>query len=542
MYCEICKKDILYKPNFFVRYHLKLQHSVDPKEYYDTFIRKCGEGICSVCNKETKFVSLSVGYKKYHKKCISKDKKIKEKVKNTNNNKSLEEEKIRIQKIKSTKLKKYGFSGYNNSEKRKQTCIDKYGVEHYVMTSQFSKKSKKTCIDKYGVENVSQLEFVKNKCVKTYNKNKKDGVYYNKLSHNRKIDLVNKILNENNFILLNYILNDKIHIKCNKCNNDITIRTHYLYLKNKNNREICPYCNDIFISSFEEKEVYNFIKENYKGVILKNNKNVIKPYEFDIYIPDLKLAFEFNGLYWHNELNKDKNYHLNKTILSEKNGIHLVHIYEDEWIYKNEIIKSRILNLLKVNNIKIYGRQCKVKEISYNLTKEFLNKNHLQGNVNSKIKLGLFYNNELVSLMIFGKQRISLGNKSDNGSYELLRFCNKLNINVIGSASKLYKYFIQKYSPQKVISYADRSWTMNNGNNIYDKLGFEFVNYTLPNYFYIIGDVRENRFKYRKDVLIRDGFDKLLTEREIMLQRGIYRIYNSGNLKYINTYMKGDNN
>jgi len=97
-----------------------------------------------------------------------------------------------------------------------------------------------------------------------------------------------------------------------------------------------------------------------------------------------------------------------------------------------------------------------------------LENNHLQGFVGGKVKLGLFFENELVSLMSFGKRRVAMGKKSTNGEYELLRFCNKLNTNVLGGASKLFKHFKENYKPKEITTYADRSHS--NG-GLYEKLG-----------------------------------------------------------------------
>ena len=292
----------------------------------------------------------------------------------------------------------------------------------------------------------------------------------------------------------------------------------------------CPRCSKLL--SNVENDLKDFIKNNYNNQILYNIRNIISPYELDIYLPDLKLAFEFNGLYWHSELYKDKNYHLNKTLKCEEQGIHLVQIYEDDWNFKQEIVKSRILNLLGKSN-KLYARNCKIKEISFKDAKEFLESNHLQGGCVDKVRLGLYDGDALVSLMTFGKLRKNLGQKDKEGCWELLRFCNKLNISVIGGAHKLFNYFIKNFEFKNILSYADRSWTMNNGKTLYDKLGFYLKNLSQPNYFYINNMIRENRFKYRKDQLIKKGFDPNKSEHEIMLGQGLYRIYDSGCAKYI---------
>ena len=281
--------------------------------------------------------------------------------------------------------------------------------------------------------------------------------------------------------------------------------------------------------------IKNFIKKNYNGIIEYKNKDIICPYEIDIYLPELKLGFEFNKLYKHSILFKEKKYHKNVTEMAEKHGIKLIQIYEDDWNYKQDIIKSRILNLLG-KSIRIYARKCEVKEIDNNkLVRDFLLKTHTQGFVGSKIKIGLFYENELVSLMTLGSFRKAMGRRGVEGSYEMLRFCNKLNINIVGGASKLFKYFIDKYNPVEVLSFADRSWS--NG-DLYRKLGFEFIQETQPNYYYVIEGKRKHRFGFRKDVLIKRGGNPDKTEHEIMADLGIDRIYDSGNLKFL--FKRGD--
>lgn len=296
------------------------------------------------------------------------------------------------------------------------------------------------------------------------------------------------------------------------------------------NTKFCTICNPLGKHASGQEILFaDFLKLLCNDEILFNNRKIIEPNELDVYIPKLNLAFEFNGLYWHNELYKNEKYHKNKTEECENQGIHLIHIYEDDWIHKQDIVKSRILNLIGKSE-KIFARKCKIKEINDNkIVKEFLEKNHLQGFIGSKIRIGLFYNEELVSLMTFGSLRKLTGKNFIDGSYELLRFCNKLNTNVVGGASRLFKYFIKNYNPIEVISYADRSWSQG---DLYKKLGFEFLNKTEPNYYYIIDGVRKHRFGFRKDVLMKNGYDFHKTEHEIMLDRKIYRIYDSGSLKY----------
>jgi hypothetical protein len=228
-------------------------------------------------------------------------------------------------------------------------------------------------------------------------------------------------------------------------------------------------------------------------------------------------------------LYKSNDYHLKKTEECEKQGIHLIHVFEDDWIYKQDIVKSRIMSLL-CKSEKIYARKCEIKEIKDNkLVKDFLETNHLQGYIGAKVKLGLYFEEKLVSLMTFGNLRKSMGKKSSHNTYELIRFCNELNVNIIGGASKLLKYFVKNYKPEEIISYADRSWSQG---NLYKKLGFEFVCKTRPNYYYVIDGHKKYRFSFRKDILVKNGYDPKKSEHQIMNDRKIYRIYDSGHLKF----------
>jgi hypothetical protein len=162
---------------------------------------------------------------------------------------------------------------------------------------------------------------------------------------------------------------------------------------------------------------------------------------------------------------------------------------------------------------------------------KFLNDNHLQGYVNSSIRVGLYYGDELVSLMAFGKKRGSLGNKGKQNDWELYRFCNKLNTSIAGGASKLLKYFINNYHPNSIESFSSND--ISNG-ELYKTLGFSYLSITKHSYWYIDKDMnRYHRFKFRKSELVKNGENPSESEFEIMKAKGYYRIYDSGQTKYI---------
>ncbi len=296
----------------------------------------------------------------------------------------------------------------------------------------------------------------------------------------------------------------------------------------------CPVC--FHHISKAEKEVFSFLKPYFSDIV-NNDRSLIKPLELDIVIPSKKTAIEFCGLYWHSEsAGKDKNYHLNKLNKCNEAGYRLITIFEDEWLHKKDIVKNRLLYLLGISNSeKIYARNCTIKEINNSTKNYFLNTYHLQESDSSRVKLGLFYNDKLVSVMTFSKGSLAKHNLKDNDSYyELSRFCLDYNYNVVGSAGKLLKYFINNYNPSEIISYADKRWS---DGDLYKKLGFTFEHDSQPNYWYIVGDKRVHRFNFRKSELNKKlkHFDPNLTEYQNMLNNGYHRIYDCGNSKWVLT-------
>jgi len=289
-------------------------------------------------------------------------------------------------------------------------------------------------------------------------------------------------------------------------------------------------------TSKPQLELKQFIENELKLMVLSNNKKVLHGVELDLFIPSHNIAIEYNGLYWHSEkMGKTRNYHISKTILCESENIRLIHIFEDEWLFKKDIVKNRLKHILKTSTDRIYGRKCSIIEIESDTKKEYLEKNHIQGNDSSQIRLGLLNNKILVGVMTFSKPRRALGYDNNVGVdiYELVRFASD---NVIGGADKLLKYFINTYKPKKIISYADRRWSVG---GLYEKLGFNFINSTKPNYWYTKNyRKREHRFNYRKDKLIGMGYDPNKSEFEIMDDIGYGRVWDCGSLKY---EMKLDN-
>ena len=337
---------------------------------------------------------------------------------------------------------------------------------------------------------------------------------------------------------------DKVIIFCNELDDNGNVHGDFeviprLFLIGKYK---CPKCFNKN-KSFGEQSLIDFIQSNVNCKIeLKNREILSDKKELDIYISSKNIAIEYHGLYWHSTSwnDKTKDYHLKKTIGCEENGIQLIQIYEDEWYSKQEIIKSRLLNLLGKNKFIIGARKCKIKQVTVEEERIFLNNNHLQGYIASTICYGLYWlspiNNKeyLVALMSFGPLRKNLGSSNQEGHYELYRFVTAKNFSIPGGASRLFKHFIKKFNPKQIISFADRRWSTNINKNLYEQIGFKFDSYTEPGYFYLLHGKRVNRFSLRKDILItKYGCPENISEKEFCEKQNWPRIYDSGQLKYI---------
>lgn len=266
-------------------------------------------------------------------------------------------------------------------------------------------------------------------------------------------------------------------------------------------------------------------------------------FDLDIYLPDNNIAIEFNGLYFHSEYagGKLQYYHLNKTKECEKLGIHLIHIFEDEWVNKRKIVESRIKNLLGKTETILYARKCEIREVNFQISSKFLEDNHIQGKTSTgRVHLGLFHEDILISLMTFGLPRNSMGNKNkQENEWELQRFCNKINYSVIGGASRLLKYFENHYKISKIISFADRRWTSTLKGSLYDELGFILTSLGDPNYWYLVEPMKRSyRFSYTKGKILKifTNAKSELSEWENMIELGFDRIWDCGSLKYEKAY------
>jgi len=411
-------------------------------------------------------------------------------------------------------------------EKSKDSLNKKYGADTIFKLEEFKKTNKLNFKKKYGVTSPMYVtEFVDK--LKNTIRIKHLKILIPKLqSHN--LELIDDYKqNKNGNTSQSY------NFKCYKCD---TIFNSTLLGSGK--IPICRKCHPITKNSKLEQIIKDHLNDlNIRHI--NGDRKILNGKEIDIYLPDYNLGFEINGNYFHSELNGDKlkSYHISKSKECFDKNITLIQIFEDEILLKKDIVLSKINSKIQQSS-KIFARKCVIKEIEKKQSSEFLNSNHLQGDSIDKVRLGLYYNNELVSVMTFGKKRSSLGNRKNIvNEYELIRFSNKINLTVVGGFSKLLKNFIKKYNPSKIETFADIRWSgLDYQNTVYFKNNFNFVKQTPPNYWYLNTERflnRYHRFTFRKDVLVKEGYDKNLTEWEIMKIKGYDRIWDCGSLKFV---------
>lgn len=282
----------------------------------------------------------------------------------------------------------------------------------------------------------------------------------------------------------------------------------------------CSLCN---ISS-GHNGLLNFIKSKYHGKILVNDRNALNGLEIDIYLPDINLGFEFNGLYYHSfnrlETTREIYRHADKLDIS---GIRIIQIFENEWLEKRNIIESMICHYLGLS-YKIYARNCIVSELTSNDFMRCINDWHIAGPKYAACRYGLYFDNQLVSAIGFSRH--------NKHSWEIIRYATKSGCVVVGGLSKMFNKFLNDHNPPEVMTYADRRISVG---NCYNKIGFKLVKVTRPNYFYVKGSKLFSRLSFQKHKL-KDKlsvFDPNLSESANMFNNGFRRLWDAGHMKFL---------
>ena len=293
-------------------------------------------------------------------------------------------------------------------------------------------------------------------------------------------------------------------------------QTPHNHLKGTN----CPSCGASI--SKPEIKLKDFIRSFYKGEIITNSKNIIPPMELDIFVPTLNLAIEFNGGYWHSEIFKDKNYHLHKYNLCKSKGIRLISIWEWEYLKDKNKIENFIKNLI-LEKKKLFARKLQIKEVDVKTQREFLDINHLQGYVPCTLALGLYKEDELVQLMTLRAK------DKKNKFYEIGRLATKTGFTVVGGTKRLFKHLLSLVDFETIISYNNMDKFTG---DTYESLGMIYESISIP-YGWIRNTEYLPRYATQKSKLVKQGYDKNLSESEIMRSEGFEKIYFTGVSKFV---------
>lgn len=289
----------------------------------------------------------------------------------------------------------------------------------------------------------------------------------------------------------------------------------------------CPMCVAKHTSKMEQ-EVLDWVKSYYPSTKKMRFSENGKRTEFDIVVPELKLAIEVNGIYWHSEtFRPDKEFHANKMLLANKKGLRLITIFEDEWKQRNSQVKGFLLSVLRKNEKRVFARKTELKIIEKEIAGPFLDQNHIQGRGQIKIAYGLYFENELLGVIT--------GNSHHRGGYSqsivLNRLAFKSGVSVVGGSSKLdmaLRQYAKTNGYSSVISWSDNRWSEG---NVYKKLGYEMAERLPPDYTYVSQKIRISKQSSQKKHLLKKGAIGV-TETEMANSLGYKRIWDCGKIKW----------
>ena len=442
--------------------------------------------------------------KKYGCRNVSQNSEIRKKISETFSEKTDADILKTTLKRKATKFARYGDENYFDKNK-KQSTIEKKTIENPKYLKNIVEKRKKTCLKLYGCDCAAQRDIAK--------KNREIAIFkelYEKMMSNEKVlplfqfDEYFKVKNT-----------QKLKWKCKICGNEFECEAN-------DGHGFLPRCYKCFPKqqpvSNEEKTLVEFI-EKLDIEIQTSCRKIIPPYELDIYIPEKKLAIEFDGLFWHSEkADAEVSYHLVKNEMCEKLEIQLIHVFEDEWLFKRKQTENFLKKILGVQNCfkHITNDLCEIIELDDFQTQQFIFENSLTENFKHDVSLGLKFKNEIISLMTF--------TKIYENSYIVNCYDDKIGFDVKESKKKLLDYFIKNHKTKRLIAFVDRR--LRNGEDL-KKLGFKFLFAGVPNAYLW-------NFKNKKQKETLEKSIEISNEEKNM--REYTRIYDSGNLVFEKTY------
>lgn len=268
--------------------------------------------------------------------------------------------------------------------------------------------------------------------------------------------------------------------------------------------------------------------------------------EIDVFIPSRNLAIEYDGLAYHTVEHFLKDKRRNWTVSQAQNrqkwktdecykqGIRMVHIFEDEWLEHRDIAEDKLRAILKAPATKYYARKLLIKEVPKKDARDFLEANHIQGKTQTTVSVGLYDGDKLIAVQSFCKYT----RKNIPGAWELVRYATLLGTQIVGGFSRCLKWFERNYSPKEVISFADLRWC-DRDENVYLANGFEPTGEVEKKYWYVKPPKRFHKSDFRKRKF-RSQYPEIYspgkTEAEMAKELGLQRIYDCGLIRYHKLY------
>lgn len=446
-------------------------------------------------------------------------------------------------------------------KKRAETTLERHGVECYIKAPDFKEKATKTNLERYGVEKAHESEIVKERTKKTVRerygvdyvtqtKNFREKTLktnierYGSTTHMHNPDVVAKVrasylanmrgkhgvdhTTQIDKKFRHIFADDKLFIEF--CSNyeyaeDIAEALEYHPSRIRARMAECGIQKSTNTSK-PESDLIDFVKSFYDGDVVTNSRELLNGRELDILMPDLGVAIEFNGLYWHSEKHKKFDYHQKKSLDCMDHCVRLIHVWSDDWYdpKKREIVKKKIKNICGYSDERVFARKCKVVKIASSEANKFYDENHIQGAINCKHNYALTYNGDVVACMGFR----SIG----DDEYDLSRFCS--SVSVTGGFSKLLSAFRREVKWKRIETFASLDYSHG---EVYYQYGFEFSHITEPNYRYYSNcathTISRNQAMKHKLHKILENFDENLTEKENMANHGWVRVFDAGSLKFV---------
>lgn len=303
----------------------------------------------------------------------------------------------------------------------------------------------------------------------------------------------------------------------------------------------CPHCYATSFVSSAEKEIGELLRS--WGLEVRTSvRDVLPKKELDIYLPQERFAIEFNGLYWHSERHKERDYHLNKSLACDEQGIYLYQVWEDDWRLRKAVVvrgiahrlglTSRISELFGLDaaySQRAYARKLRAVVLDAQSAEPFLEENHIQGFVTGSGYYGLVDGAGQVQAILVVKRR-----SSGSGTWSIERYATRGT--VIGGFTKLLS-FAERQNPDVIewVTFSDN--TVSDG-KLYENTGFAKDKVLPPDYSYLVGGERKHKFLYRTARFKSDPgllWEEGLTERELAEMNGLYRVWDSGKIRWKKT-------